>query len=134
MKKPNLFEELSRMKQLAGLISEDDSYSFENEIDITILKDLTSQYPELIKYYRTPLGDKFIINQNKTLVDKNTFILPKFTFEYVYKNSKPSWVCTKSDLTPGGRGRDKTILNTNDINEVYRLMVKCVKYLLKKAI
>ena len=108
-----------------------ENYNFENEIDISILKDLVSQYPELVKYYRSIIGDEFKVG-NSNLYDKNDKALPWFTFQYQYEpnTGEPRWFIDKNDYTPLGRDRYKRILETKDINEVYKLMIKSIKNLL----
>jgi hypothetical protein len=98
--------------------------------NIERIKDITIKYGDLIKFYETPYGYKFVMNEHDDLYDKNNESLPKI--ECVnFQSSPTNWVITKYDYTPNGRPRQKEILSTSDIDKIIKTINKFGSYLLK---
>ena len=103
---------------------------FVNRNDIDNIKNSLAKYDSITKFYETPYGYKFVMNEKQDLYDKNNEGLPKI--ECVnFQSSATNWTITKYDFTPQGRPRQKLILSTDDIDKIIKSMDKFGSYLLK---
>jgi hypothetical protein len=105
-----------------------EEFAIANNIDK--IKNSLAKYDSITKFYETPYGYKFVMNEKQDLYDKNNEGLPKI--ECVnFHSSDANWRITKYDFTPQGRPREKVILSTDDIDKIIKTMDKFGSYLLK---
>ena len=115
-----------------------------DDIDLSPMMSLVNQYPDLVKYFRTPLpAHRFWINHDETLVDNNGILLPKYLIEcaevveYSPGETRHTgnyvWTIDKTDSTPGGRQRDKTTHKSDDINKIAKTANRLIKNLIAKS-
>lgn len=112
-----------------------------NNPDVSMLTSLKKQYPDLVNNYWDEYG--FTINKKEKLTTgEYGMLLPSYTIELRddinsngIKLGNKSWLIDKHDYTPNGRDRDKTIykLPENDVDKVFKIMVRIINGLLKKA-
>jgi hypothetical protein len=129
IKKANLLSE-QRYLQSKGLISEN------SDIDISLLKNLTIDYPNLVKYYpnsSSGLEHTFTINGDESLSDVNGVLLP--WYQIGLNNNDSLWYIEKHTYTPGGRNLDKTThkFDKNNIKDVYLAVNRILKFIINKS-
>jgi len=103
--------------------------------DIGKLKSSLLKYGDLVHFYETPVGYKFIINKAMDLYNIKGIELPKIELTYnTPENSygtESGWVITKHDSTPNGTNRQKVLISSNNVDEIIKTMDKLVKYIIK---
>ena len=112
-----------------------------DSVDLSPMMSLVNRYPDLIKYYKTPLpAHKFWINQDDNMYDEHGISLPKYEITYkedfkagIGPTDTYSWTIVKTDYTPNGRQRDKTTHRSEDINLIFKTAKRLINNLINKS-
>jgi hypothetical protein len=137
IRKANLLNE-QRYFESKGLMVENDN-------SVERIKNALSIYGDIINFFETPISKKFKIGDRRKISDKNGIFLPELSVELrneIYDrktnsfipNSESFWEIILHDYTPNGRDRDKVILNTNNVDEVIKVMNKYAKKIIKNKV